>query len=160
MFQHVPFFVQLIVVRKNSEDEPQLVKVAFRDSEGDVETLWAFDLGGNKYRLDNTPWYQYGVSFEDVIEALPEHDGMRFFMRVVEKSGFRTVRVRDDTKVPEPLLAALSAMGCSYEGANPKFIAIDIPPKVDLDGVVRLLIESGTEWEHADPTYEWLHRTA
>ena len=150
----------MIVVRKNSEDEPQLVKVAFRDSEGDVETLWAFDLGGNKYRLDNTPWYQYGVSFEDVIEALPEHDGMRFFMRVVEKSGFRTVRVRDDTKVPEPLLAALSAMGCSYEGANPKFIAIDIPPKVDLDGVVRLLIESGTEWEHADPTYEWLHRTA
>lgn len=147
-------------MRKKLEDEAQLVKVAFRDSAGDVETLWAFDLGGNKYRLDNTPWYQYGVSFQDVIEALPEEDGMRFFRRVVEKSGFKTVRVRDDAKVPEPLLEALGAIGCSYESANPKFIAVDIPPQVDLDGVVRLLVESGAEWEHADPTYEQLHGCA
>lgn len=94
-------------MRKNSEDESRLVKVAFRDSEGDVETLWAYDLGGNRYRLDNTPWFQYGVSFEDVIEALPEADGMRFFTQVLAKSGFRTVRVRDDTKVSETLLKSL-----------------------------------------------------
>lgn len=103
-------------MRKKPKDEPpQLVKVAFRDSAGDVETLWAFDLGGNKYRLDNTPWYHYGVSFQNVVEALPEEDGMRFFRRVVEKSGFKTVRVRDDVKVPEPLFDAPGAIGCSYE---------------------------------------------
>jgi hypothetical protein len=147
-------------MRRNSGNQSGLVKVAFRDDESNVETLWAFDLGGNRYRLDNTPWYQYGVSFKDVIEALPEEDGMRFFTRVVEKSGFRTVRVRDDTKVPEALLQALTGNGCAYEGANPGFIAIDIPPEVGLEKVVEILVRAEAEWEHADPTYEQLHGSA
>jgi len=48
-------------------DEPKLVKVELRDEEGEVETLWAFDLGNHRYKLDNTPWYAYGVSTGDVI---------------------------------------------------------------------------------------------
>jgi hypothetical protein len=134
----------------------ELVKVAFRDDDGDVETLWAFDLGENRYRLDNTPWFQYGVSYNDVIEALPEPDGMRFFTRVLEKSGFKTVRVRDDTKVSETLLMALTDAGCRYEGSSPSFIAIDIPPAVALEQIVQVLVQHGAEWEHADSTYDQL----
>lgn len=145
---------------KSSEEEHALVKVAFRDAQGDVESLWAFDLGNNKYRLDNTPWFQYGVSYQDVIEALPETDGALFFTRIVEKSGFRTVRVLDDTKVSEVLLMSLTDLGCTYESANPAFIAIDVSPKVDFEQVVTTLVESGAEWEHADPTYDEFHRTA
>jgi hypothetical protein len=45
--------------------EPPLVKIAFRDADGEVETLWPFDLGDHRYLLDNSPWYQGGVSWKD-----------------------------------------------------------------------------------------------
>jgi hypothetical protein len=48
-------------------------KVLFRviDEEGgtDVETLWATHLGADAYKLDNSPFYAYGVSWEDVVSA-------------------------------------------------------------------------------------------
>jgi hypothetical protein len=134
-----------------------MVKVGFRDLKGEVESLWAFDLGGNRYRLDNSSWLQYGVSYKDIVEALPEADGMLFFTRVLEKSGHRTVRVHDGDGVHQSLIDSLIAAGCSFEGANRKFIAFDIPPAVSLQSVVRILEETHVTWEHADPTYEELH---
>lgn len=55
--------------------------------DGEVETLWAFDLGGGHYRLDHLPWYAYRVSLGDVIEASPDADGQLHMVRVVRKSG-------------------------------------------------------------------------
>jgi Domain of unknown function (DUF4265) len=61
-------------------------KVLFRlvkqDGTSNVETLWAFDLGDDLYRLDNSPFYAYSVSAGDVVLApvdlaggvLPESD--------------------------------------------------------------------------------------
>jgi len=48
-------------------------------------------------------------------------------------------------------------MGCSYEGANPKYICIDIPKDVDLFKVCNYLTEHEVKWEHAAPTYEELY---
>src|SRR5439155_27088962 len=48
-------------------DQAELVKIAFTDDDGQVETLGAFDLGGGRYRLDSTPWFQYGVSWKEVV---------------------------------------------------------------------------------------------
>ncbi len=74
-------------------ENPNLVKVELRGDDGEVETLWAFDLGQDQYKLDNTPWYAYGVSTGDVIEAeRQEPDGFPLFKRVVATSGYRTVR--------------------------------------------------------------------
>lgn len=143
-----------------SESERQLAKIAFRDAEGHVETLWAFDLGNHLYKLDNTSWFQYGVSYKDIVEALPQADGFPFFTRVVEKSGYRTLRVMDEERVPRQLLDSLVEVGCSYEGANPKFIAIDVPPGIDLAAAVNVLIASNAQWEYADPTYEQVHGIA
>ena len=133
-----------------------LTKVAFTDDQGDVETLWAFDLGNGRYKLDSTPWYQYGVSYQDIVSAV-FRDGQLHFDQIIAKSGNRTLRVRSDENVPQVLLDSLVAAGCTYEGANPKFIGIDIPPSVDLSVAIHLLQESGLEWEHADPTYEQLY---
>jgi len=141
----------------DAADKYPLVKVAFRDAKGEIETLWAFDLGDHRYRLDNTPWFQYGVSYQDIVEAFPEPDGFLFFTRVVEKSGYRTIRVQADTGVPQSLIDNLTASGCSFEGANPRFIAFDIPPDASLEAVVRVLMEANANWEHADPTYEQLY---
>ena len=131
-----------------------LTKVAFTDGQGHVETLWAFELGDGGYKLDNTPWYQYGVSYQDVVAASPRSDGGLHFERIISKSGFRTLRVLSEEPVPVDLLAQLVQVGCKYEGANPSFFAIDVPPAVELSTATDILIASGLRWEYADPTYE------
>jgi hypothetical protein len=141
-------------------EAPKSVKIAFQDADNDVETLWAIDLGDGRYELDNSPWYQYGVSWKDIVAAEPAADGFLEFTRVIEKRGHRTVRMRADRPIPQSFLDSIVAFGCSYEGAIPTYMAIDIPPGIDFDGAVRLLLESGLEWEHGDPTYEQLHTGA
>jgi Domain of unknown function (DUF4265) len=141
-------------------------KVLFRvpDEEGgaEVETLWATHLGSDNYRLDNSPFYAYGVSWEDVVSApFNPEEGFPTFERVVSKSGNRTIRVIFETPIEtgnesEQLLQGLIALGCDYEGANRKYISVNIPPGVDLDVVRKYLIEHNAAWEHADPTYATL----
>ena len=136
-------------------EEKLLTKVVFRDDDGNVETLWAFDLGENLYQLDNTPWYLYGVSWKDVIEAVPESEGeLPLFRRVVEKSGYRTVRVALEEPATDVFLDETKQLGCSFEGANRRYIAIDVHSGIDLQKVADFLTENFVCWEYADPTYE------
>jgi hypothetical protein len=137
-----------------SEGEAELVKVEIRTND-EVETLWAQPLGNSLYRLDNTPWYAYGVSWRDVVEATPQDGGFPLFTRVVDKSGYRTVRVivRDDAEL-EQLKAGVLALGCTFEGAWSKLISIDVPAEASLEAVRDFLIDGRFQWEHADPTYE------
>lgn len=129
-----------------------LTKVEFRCDDGSVETLWAESVGPDLYRVDNCPFFQYGVSWNDVVMAPLGHDGRATFRRVHRKSGHRTVRVltptdRDKTE----LLCEIHRMGCGYEGAFSKLVAIDVPPNVDLGAVCECLTNEGWQWEHADP---------
>ena len=149
-----------------SEASPT-AKVLFRvpneDGTDEVETLWAFDLGESKYRLDNLPFYAYGVSVADVVLApYSEEELFPTFERVLEKSGNRTVRVIFDPPVEDgnssdELLKRLVAFGVEYEGANRSYMVLNIPPASSFEAVVGVLIESDSEWEHADPTYTELH---
>jgi len=141
-------------------------KVLFRvpDDEGNttVETLWAIPLGHDRYKLDNSPFYAYGVSWQDTVFApIDVQEGLPTFQSVVAKSGNRTVRVIFDLPVSpdnasEQVLKGLVALGCSYEGANPKYISVNIPPGVELQVVRAYLVQHHAQWEHADPTYESL----
>lgn len=137
-------------------DEKNLVKIAFRDDDGDVETLWAARMGPNTYRLDNVPFFQYGVSWSDVIEAIAEGEGFPLFTRVLEKSGHRTMRalLEEPRDEEDPFFAHLLELGCTLERATPRFIAIDVPPGVDIQAVARHLAVSGVDWEPADPSWE------
>ncbi len=140
-----------------TDSEPQLVKVEFR-TDDDVETLWAEPLGDDRYRIDNTPFYAYGVSWRDVVLAEPQAGAFPIFASVVEKSGHRTVRVIvTDAGALERLQSGILALGCTFEGAWQELICIDVPPEVDLESVRQFLIASPFEWEHADPTYEQLY---
>ena len=146
-------------------DAPNLTKVLFRVPEADgtahVETLWATPLGNDRYRLDNSSFYAYSVSWKDVVLApFDEQEGFPTFQRVVEKSGHRTIRVLFEGDPVQPgsesqtCLDRLVAMGCSYEGANRLYICVDIPPGVDLGKVRAFMIENKLVFEHADPTYD------
>jgi len=142
-----------------------MTKIKFRGPEGKYsETLWATPMGGDLYRLDNSPFFAYGVSWQDVVEAKKqEDDPFPDFCRCVTKSGNRTVRiVFEESRLSEPgaqsVLAQLVSIGCSYEGMQPRLVSVNVPAEVDLDHVARFLTsQSGLQWEHADPTYDELH---
>ena len=136
-----------------------LFRVINEDGSTDVETLWATHLGADDYKLDNSPFYAYGVSWEDVVSApFSSEEGFPTFGRVLSKSGNRTVRVIFETPFEtgnesDRVLGGLVALGCSYEGANRKYFSVNVPPGIELDVVRTYLIEQQVTWEHADPTY-------
>lgn len=142
-------------------------KVVFRVVEEDgsvhVETLWATSLGDDLYKIDNSPFYAYGVSWEDVVFApVDPEEGCPTFARVVSKGGNRTVRIIFDPPVQEGnessrVLQGLVALGCTYEGANRGYMSVNVPPKLSLAAVRDYLVEQEAHWEHADPTYDELH---
>jgi hypothetical protein len=142
-------------------------KVLFRIPNGDgsdeVETMWACDLGEDRYRLDNCPFYAYGVSLHDIVYApLDPTEEFPTFRSVVSKSGNRTIRVIFDPPLAagnesERKLGELRALGCDCERATSSYVVLNIPPSIDLAGVADNLIRLGLTWEHADPTYDELH---
>jgi len=54
-------------------------------------------------------------------------------------------------------LESLLALGCTFSGANPKYICIEIPEEVSLQIICDYLTENGIQWEHASPSYETLY---
>lgn len=150
-------------------DEPvePNAKVLFRvdreDESADVETLWAFDLGDDVYRLDNSPFFAYSVSWKDEVYApFDMVEGFPVFQRVHTKSGNRTIRLILDPPFhpgnsTDTLLQRLLEMDCSYESATRSLFAVTVPPESDFSGVVDLLIEQGVQWEYADPSYDEIY---
>jgi hypothetical protein len=156
-------------------------KIAFADMDGTMETLWATGVGRGWYRLENTPFFYYGVSLGDVVQASwpdEEHEdrdegddgahGFPHFETLVEKSGNRTLRlalVREtgeevtpvcavNSDEARPILNRIVALGCSYETFPPYLVAINAPPRVDLDRVMAMLEASGLKWENGDPRWD------
>lgn len=137
-----------------------LFRVPAEDGSDHVETLWATALGRDMYVLDNSPFHAYSVSWEDVVHApFDPAAGFPTFERVIKKSGHRTLRIVFDPPVQDGnesdvVLQGLVALGCTYQGANRRYMAIDLPPGVRMDDVRQYLMDKPFEWEHADPTYE------
>jgi hypothetical protein len=135
-------------------------KIEFRvsDTNGNtnVETLWATKIKGNIYKLDNSPFYAYNVSWEDLIEAINENeDEFPVFQRVIEKSGNKTVRICFKEPVDENnfILNRLIEMGCSFEGSNSIYFSINIPREINLMDISQYLKSQEIEWENADPDF-------
>jgi hypothetical protein len=137
-----------------------LVKITFRlpedDQAGWVETegLWAKNLGDGRYRIDNVPFFLYGVSLDDIVSA-EDVDGLLVFREVISPGGHSTYRVyipEPDTAVAAGLderLAEILALGASLERANRRLIAIDVPPDADIGAIYKMLEagEDATLWE-------------
>jgi hypothetical protein len=76
----------------------EFVKISFPLSEEDQvgslksEGLWAVPLGDGRYRVQNIPFFLYGVSLEDIVSA-EQVDGFLTFREVVSSSGHSTYRV-------------------------------------------------------------------
>jgi len=137
------------------------VKVRMAEG-GTIETLWAVRVAPDEdlFRLDNSPFYAYGVSYGDIVTAVQSAPEMYDFVAVVTRSGNRTVRLLlpDDADSEPPaskrILDGLVALGCSYEGAFSRTISMTVPSNVSLTDVAAYLVATGREWEYADPTYD------
>lgn len=113
-----------------------------------VETLWALPTPEGFWRIDNIPFFVYGIALDDIIEA---HGDPLTFVRVVQPGGHATLRMLlSKTADAAPLRAALNARGCSSEASHiPTLFAVDVPPAVDV-AEVRAFLEGCEEVEEVE----------
>lgn len=100
------------------------------------ESLWATPLGSDLYRIENVPFFAYGLNFLDVVLATADSDELKPEVRkVVEPSGHRTYRIIFNKEVGREkqveLLETLEKYEASYERADGINVAIDIKPRGD-----------------------------
>jgi Domain of unknown function (DUF4265) len=109
------------------------------------ESLWAQELGFDLYRLDNSPFFAFGISYCDVVSA-QEVDGLLRFLRVVERGGHSTYRIIVNPSVSSERLARswsrLELLGCTFEQGQGRLRSVDVPPSAEIDEVYQEL-ESG-----------------
>ena len=142
----------------NSPNHKKLVKVQFRldpqDWHGSAsEGLWAEPIKrsrvGQIFQLNNSPFFARGVSFLDIVYAVPSTDGLGMeFAGVVERSGHSTYMLL------VPLLQEnfdlywnkLEKLGCSFEktkiitSEGEKILyTVDVPPAADIYAMYSIL---------------------
>lgn len=115
----------------------------------EAENLWAAALEDGRYRIDNIPFYIYGISFGDVVRA-EEIGGRLVFREVVSRSSHSTYRIliKDSAGFSSTGFTnhwlALERLGCACEIAKHRWVAIDVPPATDVFAVYKIL-EAGEE---------------
>lgn len=141
-------------------------KVRFRlnpEDGGRIETedVWAEPLGGSRYRLLNSPFFAFGVSAEDTVLAQRE-EGTLVFQQVVARGGHSTYRIylQNGETIQSPGFdehwKPIAALGATFENANGRFIAVDIPPTRDVAEIYRLLqaVEDSGFWAFEEVHYQ------
>jgi Domain of unknown function (DUF4265) len=129
-----------------ASDKVGLVKITFeleRDTlhGSATESLWATPLGPAQYRLENTPFYARGVSFQDVVLAR-SREAMLLFVEVFKRGGHSTYRIIPTGGAPSDLRTyweALRAQGCTYEEGQSGLLAVDVPPEANIFDAYRTL---------------------
>jgi hypothetical protein len=81
----------------------------------------------------------------------------KVLFRVVDSDGVIFQQAIATGNESDAVLQSLAGLGCDFERATGKDVAVNIPPRADLRAVVNYLIERELKWEHADPTYEEFH---
>ena len=131
-----------------------LVRVLFQLEPGAwhgsvTERLWAEPVGLRQYRLNNSPFFAFGVSLGDIVFA-EEREGQLMFVGVSIRGGHSTYRIRLTEGKRESFHSyweGLQLLGCSYEEGQ--VLAVDVPPGTDIYKVYALLEagESAEVWE-------------
>lgn len=110
------------------------------------ESLWATPLGNDLYRIENVPFFAYGLNFLDVVLATADADEFKPEIRtVVTPSGHRTYRIifkkETEREKQVELLETLKKYDASYERADVTNVAVDIKPSGDHIAVYNRLDE-------------------
>jgi len=105
-----------------------------------LEEIWCTSAGGDKFIIDNIPFYARDVSMGDEIST-EIRDGERWFKKVAKLSRNTTVRVfaRKSEIAPMlvPTLQSFGGMIEKMEGSP--LIAVSLPASADIEGVMDYL---------------------
>lgn len=110
------------------------------------EAFWATPLGNDLFRLENVPFYAYGLNFHDVVKATSDSEELIPEIReLVELSGHRTFRVffgkNINRQKQEEVLDSMRDLTISYERANGAYLSLDMQPSGDYQAVFDRLDE-------------------
>lgn len=110
------------------------------------ESMWAKPLGKDLFKLENVPFYAYGLNFHDVVRATSEtNEQIPEIREIVKSSGHRTFRVFFQKHVQreeqERILDSLKDSKISYERANNIYFALDLHPDGNYQSVYDKLCE-------------------
>lgn len=92
-----------------------------------VETLWALDIGGGRYKIDNIPFYAKLISDGDIVSASTDDGGLVFEKLLVASSNctFRVIMLDGTDGFDER--EYLKTMGCETEGSGIEgFFAVSV----------------------------------
>jgi len=115
-----------IVVSLNEDEKP--------DENITAETIWAKNTKSNNFVLENSLFYKYGLSYNDLVECSLDKDGRYYFKDVIKKGGYSTIRVL----LKNPLIfnefaQSLNKLNIFYEAYSDKYYVFEIPPNVDFE---------------------------
>jgi hypothetical protein len=110
------------------------------------ESMWADDLGNNRYQIKNIPFYAYGLNFEDIVFAEAESEELKpEIKKLLEESGHQTIRVifTGDTSKEENIktIEAIRNEHVGYEGNNHSQFALNVTPEGDYNQLYDALEE-------------------
>ena len=101
------------------------------------ETVWAEQLEGDQYRLMNIPFDISGYAEGDIVRCEPDEWGEWDEVKeIVLDSGNGTIRLLfglgPHEEAQQKVLSELVSVGCTYERASEKFVAVTVPPTLDV----------------------------
>ena len=132
---------------KDSEEKFVKIVIDLPDAEDGVggEGVWSVKVGDDLYEVRNSPWHTLEVNYLDIVRAVaPDEDKKPVVTEVVRRGGHRSIHVvffEEGLDKKEEVFAHLKELGTTYEGANGKMFAIDLPPTADFDVVADYLAE-------------------
>ncbi|WP_332452947.1 DUF4265 domain-containing protein [Chryseobacterium aquaticum] len=125
------------------------------------ESVWAFKLNDNKYKIDNIPFYASGFACNDIVSA-EEHSEQLYVSELIEASGNSTVRLLfQNTNDIKEVRKFLKDNGCDSEQSNvDSLIAVDIPFNISYKGIKEFLDngEANEKWEYEEACISEKHQ--
>ncbi len=114
------------------------------------ESMWAKPIADDRYRLENVPFYAYGLNFHDIVRATADApDTILEIREVVRPSGHHTFRCFFDAEISREqqldYFDVLRPFGATVERADERLVALDLEP----DGSYNDVYDQLMEWEAA-----------
>ena len=109
-----------------------------------VESMWATKLGDHLYKIEGSPFFVKGITFEDAVKT-KLLDGVISFVKTATSSGGSTYRIlckegTDETQF-ERFWKPLEVVGCTYEQGDfgYRMYSVDVPKQANIQQVFALL---------------------